>query len=81
MHFLSFTLFSSDAKADKMAATKAAKKESSKAAKKESSSSGSTHHSLIGFWTAIDTVDGSTLRLSISCDDTGECFFVIHNVT
>lgn len=64
MPSLSFTLFSSDAKADKMAATKAAKK--------ESSSSGSTHHSLIGFWTAIDYMDGSTLRLSISCDDAGE---------
>ena len=62
MHFLSFTLFSSDAKADKMAATK-----------------GSTH-SFIGFWTAIDTMDGSTLRLSISCDDAGEFVNRIHNV-
>ena len=46
-----------------------------KAAKNQVLFSGSAD-SLIGFWTGIDHFDGSTIRLSISCDDsalTNEC--------
>lgn len=53
-------LFSADAKADKMNASAA------KAAKNKAADS------LIGLWTGIDHYDGSTIRLSISCDSVGK---------
>ena len=53
-------LFSADAKADKMNAS------TTKAAKNKAADS------LIGLWTGIDHYDGSTIRLSISCDTVGE---------
>lgn len=62
-----FMVFSADAKADKMNASTA-----TKAAKMNALSSGS--QSLIGLWTGIDQLDGSTIRFSISCDDVGEFF-------
>ena len=53
-------LFSADAKADKMSASTA------KAAKNKAADS------FIGLWSGIDHEDGSTIRLSISCDTVGE---------
>ena len=53
-------LFSADAKADKMNAS------TTKAAKNKAADS------LMGLWTGIDHYDGSTIRLSISCDTVGK---------
>ena len=54
-------LFSADAKADKMSGASTAKAAKNKAA-----------DSFIGLWSGIDHEDGSTIRLSISCDTVGE---------